>query len=83
MANYTLKQVLAAVARKQADLDMIDDELMGMPEMAPDAPTDMATSSEFDLLSQKREELESEISHMREGVELISQWEKFKGETVV
>jgi hypothetical protein len=79
MANYTLKQVLAAVARKQADLDMIDDELMGMPEMAPDAPADMATSSEFDLLSQKREELESEISHMREGVELISQWEKFKG----
>src|SRR5271170_4462587 len=79
MANYTLKQVLAAVARKQADLDMIDDELMGMPEMAPDAPMDMATSSDFDLLSQKREELESEISHMREGVELISQWEKFKG----
>lgn len=58
---------------------MMDDQLMGMPEMAPDAPMDMATSPEFDLLSDKREQLEEEIRKMREGVELISQWEKFKG----
>lgn len=76
MAN--LKQVRAALAQKQADLDMMDDQLMGMPEMAPDAPADMDASPEFDLLSEKREELETEIREMREGVELISQWEKFK-----
>jgi hypothetical protein len=77
MAN--LKVVQAALAKKQADLDMMDDQLMGMPEMAPDAPMDIATSPEFDLLSDKREQLEEEIRKMREGVELISQWEKFKG----
>ncbi len=77
MAN--LKKLQAALAKKQADLDVVDDQLMGMPEMtAPDAPPDMGTSPDFDLLAEKREELEEEIRHMREGVELISQWEKFK-----
>src|SRR5271170_7517847 len=76
MANF--KKLKATLAKKQADLDMVDDQLMGMPEMAPDAPMDMAPSPEFDLLSEKREELEEEIREMREGVELISQWEKFK-----
>src|SRR5271163_3618926 len=76
MAN--LKKLQAALAQKQADMDMMDDQLMGMPEMAPEAPMDMAPSQEFDLLSEKREELETEIREMREGVELISQWEKFK-----
>jgi hypothetical protein len=76
MAN--LKQVKAALAKKQADLDMMDDQLLGMPEMAPDAPADIVTSPEFDLLSDKRDELEGEIKHMQEGVELISQWESFK-----
>src|SRR5271167_3914169 len=76
MANF--KKLHAALAQKQADLDMMDDQLMGMPEMAPEAPADMGTSPEFDLLSEKREELEEEIRQMREGVELISQWEKFK-----
>src|SRR5271168_2272199 len=76
MANF--KKLQAALAQKQADLDMMDDQLMGMPEMAPEAPADMGTSPEFDLLSEKREELEEEIRQMREGVELISQWEKFK-----
>ena len=76
MAN--LKQVKAALAKKQADLDMMDDQLLGMPEMAPDAPADMSMSPEFDLLSEKRDELEGEIKHMQEGVELISQWESFK-----
>src|SRR5271154_2064957 len=76
MAN--LKKLQAALAQKQADLDMMDDQIMDMPEMAPEAPMDMAPSQEFDLLSEKREELETEIREMREGVELISQWEKFK-----
>src|SRR5271166_5640320 len=77
MAN--LKKLKAALAQKQADLDMMDDQLMGMPEMAPDAPMDMPVSGEFDLLSEKREGLEEDINHMREGIELISQWEKLKG----
>src|SRR5271157_2870053 len=77
MAN--LKKLKAALAQKQADLDMMDDQLMGMPEMAPDAPADMPMSGEFDLLSEKREGLEEDINHMREGIELISQWEKLKG----
>ena len=76
MAN--LKKLQAALSKKQADLDLMDDQLMGMPEMAPEAPADMAPSPEFDLLSEKREELEEEIRQMREGVELITQWEKFK-----
>jgi hypothetical protein len=76
MAN--LKKLQAALAKKQADLDVMDDQIMGMPEMAPEAPANMAVSPEFDLLSEKREELEEEIRQMREGVELISQWEKFK-----
>jgi hypothetical protein len=79
MAKLNLKVVQAALAKKQADLDMVDEEIMGMPEMAPDAPADMGTSPEFDLLSQKREELEEEITKMHEGVQLISEWEKFKG----
>lgn len=77
MANF--KKLQAALAQKQADLDKMDDQIMGMPEMAPDAPDDMGTSPDFDLLTEKREELEEEIRHMREGVELISQWDKFKG----
>jgi hypothetical protein len=79
MAKKNLKAVLAAIQKKQADLDMMDDQLMGMPEMAPDAAPDMGASPEFDMLSEKREQLEDEILQMREGVELISQWETFKG----
>jgi hypothetical protein len=76
MAN--LKQLQAALLKKEADLDVMDAELEGMPEMAPDALAEAPVSPEFDLLSEKREELETEIREMREGVELISQWEKFK-----
>jgi hypothetical protein len=50
-----------------------------MPEMATDMPLDGPTSPEFDLLSEKREELEQEIAKMQEGVQLISAWEEFKG----
>lgn len=72
-------RLTSSLARKQADLDMIDDQMSALPEMAPDAPMDMAMSPEFDLLSQKREELEKDIQKMREGVQLIGEWEKFKG----
>jgi hypothetical protein len=76
MAN--LKTVLATIKKKKADLDMLDDQLSEMPEMAPDAPIDAAPSPEFNLLSEKREELEAEIAKMQEGVQLISAWEDFK-----
>ena len=74
-----LKDVLAAIKKKKADLDMMDDELSAMPEMAEDAPMDAPTSPEFSLLTDKREELEEEIQKMQEGVQLITEWEKFKG----
>jgi len=74
MAN--LKTVQAALERKQADLDMMDDQLL---EMDSNLPPDMSSSPEFDLLAEKREELEEEIHNMREGVQLIGEWEKFKG----
>jgi hypothetical protein len=72
-------KLAAIITRKQADLDMIDDQMSAMPEMAPSAPLDMPISPEFDLLSQKREELEKDIQQAREGVELITAWEQFKG----
>jgi hypothetical protein len=66
----------AALDRKQADLDAIDDQIMGLDSGIPmDAPS----TPEFDLLTAKREELEEEIRTMREGVQFISEWEKLKG----
>src|SRR5208282_5097050 len=79
MANETkskLAAAKAALSRKQADLDAIDDQIMGLDSGIPmDAPA----TPEFDLLTAKREELEEEIRIMREGVQFISEWEKLKG----
>jgi hypothetical protein len=79
MANETKSKLAAAKAaldRKQADLDAIDDQIMGLDSGIPmDAPA----TPEFDLLTAKREELEEEIRTMREGVQFISEWEKLKG----
>lgn len=79
MANNMKSKLAAAKAaldRKQADLDAIDDQIMGLDSAMPlDAPS----TPEFDLLSAKREELEEEIRTMREGVQFISEWEKLKG----
>jgi hypothetical protein len=72
----TKVRLIASLNRKQADLDMLDDQIMGMDDAMP---MDTAPSAEFDLLTQKREELEEDIRTMREGVQLISEWEKFKG----
>ena len=70
------KTILAALEAKQAELDVLDDQLLDMDSALPlDAPP----TEEFDLLSQKREQLEDDIRKMREGVSLISEWEKFKG----
>ena len=71
-----LNPILAAIEAKQAELDMLDDQLMGMDSAMP---MDMPPTQEFDLLTQKREQLEEDIRKMREGVQLIGEWEKFKG----
>ena len=74
MAN--LKAVKAALTKKQAELDELDGQLL---DMDSSMPADAPSTPEFDLLSQKREELESEITQMQEGIQLISEWEKLKG----
>lgn len=79
MANETKSKLAAAKAalnRKQADLDAIDDQIMGLDS---GIPSDLPATPEFDLLTAKREELEEEIRTMREGVQFISEWEKLKG----
>ncbi len=53
--SKALKAVQAALARKEADLDMMDDQLLDMDaELPPDV-----MSNDFDMLAQKREELET------------------------
>lgn len=74
--NSKLAAAKAALDRKQADLDMIDDQIMGLDS---GIPMDSPATPEFDLLTAKREELEEEIRTMREGVQFISEWEKLKG----
>src|SRR5271166_6464723 len=73
--SKNLKQaVTAALQKKEADLDMMDDQLLGM-----DAQMPMDTmSNDFDMLAQKRNELEDNIRKMRERIELISAWEQLK-----
>lgn len=74
MASKAFKAAQATLSRKEADLDMMDDQLMGMDTlMEPEA-----TSMEFDALAQKRNELEENIRKMRERIELISAWEQLK-----
>jgi len=72
----TKVRLIASLTRKQAELDVLDDQIMDMDSAMP---MDMPPTEEFDLLTQKREELEQDIRTMREGVQLISEWEKFKG----
>jgi len=69
-------QLVASLNRKLAELDQLDDQLLGMDSAMP---MDVLPNEEFDLLTQKREELEDDIRTMREGVQLITEWEKFKG----
>jgi len=77
MIKYkTATEFKAALKAKQAELDALDDQLLGMDEAMP---MDVLPNEEFDLLTQKREELEEDIRTMREGVQLITEWEKFKG----
>jgi hypothetical protein len=67
--------VIANCKTKFAELDALDDEFAELDATMPEGEP----SEQFDLLSDKREELEQEIRSMRERVQLISEWEKFKG----
>jgi hypothetical protein len=71
---FNKKATIAALNGKIAELDMVDDQLMGLDATMPEGQT----TDEFDLLSEKREQLEQDIRKMRERVQLISEWEKFK-----
>src|SRR5271166_4574719 len=73
--SKNLKQaVTAALKRKEADLDVMDDQLLSLDSTLP--PDTM--SNDFDQLAQKRNELEDNIRKMRERIELISAWEQLK-----
>lgn len=71
---HNLKAIKAALAVKQAELGLVDDQILSLDSTLPQG----TSSPEFDLLSQKREELEEEILRMRERVQLISAWDAFK-----
>jgi hypothetical protein len=74
-AEQQMLTVIANVRAKFAELDALDSEFADL-----DAAMPMGDGGEqFNLLSEKREELETEIRSMRERVQLISEWEKFKG----
>jgi len=65
-----------ALSHKIAELDALDGEITELDSTMPVGDT--GGSAKFDLLAEKREELEKEIRSMRERVQLITEWEKFK-----
>jgi hypothetical protein len=73
-ASQLRAAVKTALQKKEADLDMMDDQLLGMDAEMP-ADT---MSNDFDMLAQKRNDLEDNIRKMRERIELISAWEQLK-----
>ena len=87
MANMTkeaaaITRVIANMKQKFAELDALDEQFADLDDAAPMddmGSMDAEVGEQFDLLSDKREELEQEIRSMRERVQLISEWEKFKG----
>jgi len=78
-ADKAILQVIANLKQKFAELDALDEEFADLDASAPMDMMDTGVGEQFNLLSDKREELEQEIRSMRERVQLISEWEKFKG----
>src|SRR5271165_6513265 len=68
------KVAIAALKRKEALLDGIDDQLLGMDSVM----TPRSSTHDFDMLSEKREELETDIRKAHERIELINAWEQLK-----
>jgi hypothetical protein len=79
-ADTAVLRIIANIKQKFAELDALDEQFADLDAEAPmDGMMDSGIGEQFDLLSDKREELETEIRSMRERVQLISEWEKFKG----
>lgn len=82
-ADKAILRVIANVKQKFAELDALDEQFADLDDTAPMdmdmGMVDSGVGEQFNLLSDKREELEQEIRSMRERVQLISEWEKFKG----
>jgi hypothetical protein len=79
-ADTAVLRIIANIKQKFAELDALDEQFADLDAEAPmDGMMDSGIGEQFDLLSDKREELEQEIRSMRERVQLISEWEKFKG----
>jgi hypothetical protein len=74
-ATVAIHQFIANAKAKLAELDALDNEFADFDAVTPEGEG----IETFNLLSEKREELETEIRSMRERVQLISEWEKFKG----
>jgi len=74
-SNVAMRPLIAKMKAKFAELDALDGEFNELDAAMPEGEG----GAKFDLLSEKREELETEIRNMRERVQLISEWEKFKG----
>ncbi len=74
-ATQSILKIIANVKAKFAELDALDEQFVDLDAAMPEGDG----MQQFDLLSDKREELEQEIRSMRERVQLISEWEKFKG----
>jgi hypothetical protein len=78
-AEQKLLTIIANVQAKFAELDALDNEFADLDAALPMDDMMGGGGEQFNLLSEKREELETEIRSMRERVQLISEWEKFKG----
>ena len=74
-AQIAISKFIVKAKQKLAEIDDIDNEFA---ELDATIPEGMGTDK-FDLLSEKREELEEEIKEMREHAQLITAWEAFKG----
>ena len=79
-AETAVLRIVANIKQKFAELDVLDEQFADLDDATPiDGEMDASVDEQFNLLADKREELEQEIRSMRERVQLISEWEKFKG----
>src|SRR5271157_102982 len=66
--------ILAAYRRKVAELGALDKQITDLDMTLPEGQGDQ----KFDLLAEKRQEIENDIKSMQEKVEFLSAWSKFK-----
>jgi hypothetical protein len=64
-----ISQLKQALLKKEAELDLLDNQIMAMPP----------SSTKFDSLAQKREDMETEIRQLHEGIEVLNAWDTLKG----